>query len=264
LLRLALIVAAGLSLTAGAEAAPRVMSLDQCADQYVLALSPREAIVGVSSRVDDRDSYLRARSAGLPQRRATAEAVLAARPDVVVRYWGGDGRLTAALERRGIRVARIEEAQDFDGVRANVRRVAEALDQRAAGERIVADMDKRLAASKGAWRGQRALYLTPGGFTAGEGTLIGAVLAAGGLTPAAGPGYSPVSLEGLVLEPPAMLVLGFFDRFATAMERWGAGRHRVLTGLIEDRTVGSLPGAIAGCPGWFAADGVQMLAKAAP
>ena len=61
-------LAAALALAGPAQAAPRVMSLDQCADQYVLALSPREAIVGVSPRVDDRDSYLRARAAGLPQR----------------------------------------------------------------------------------------------------------------------------------------------------------------------------------------------------
>ena len=120
-------LAAALALAGPAQAAPRVMSLDQCADQYVLALSPREAVVGVSPRVDDRDSYLRAMSAGLPQRRASAEAVLAARPDVVVRYWGGDARLTRTLERRGVRVVKIKEAQDFRDVSANVRRVAEAV-----------------------------------------------------------------------------------------------------------------------------------------
>lgn len=257
------IIAAVLMLGGAAEAAPRVMSLDQCSDQYVLALSPREAIVGVSPRVDDRDSYLRDKAAGLPQRRATAEAVLAARPDVVVRYWGGDLRLAETLEKRGIKVARIEEADDFAGVAANVRRVAEALDRMEAGEQIVADMEDKLAASKEAWGGKRALYMTPGGFTAGEGTLIHAILLAAGLKSVAGPGYAPVSLEGLALKPPAAMVLGFFDDFATAMERWGPGRHRVVSRLVETRTVGSLPGAIAGCPGWFAADGALMLAKAA-
>ena len=257
-------LAAAVALAAPAQAAPRVMSLDQCADQYVLALSPREAIVGVSPRVDDRDSYLRAQAAGLPQRRASAEAVLAARPDVVVRYWGGDARLTATLERRGVRVVKIDEAEGFDDVAANVRRVAEALNRRAAGEAIVRRMDAQLAASKGAWGGQSALYLTPSGFTAGEGTLINAVLAAAGLRSAPGrPGYAPVSLERLVMQPPARLVLGFFDDFATAMERWGPGRHRVLDRLARERTIGSLPGSIAGCPGWFAADGALMLARAA-
>ena len=257
-------LAAAVALAAPAQAAPRVMSLDQCADQYVLALSPREAIIGVSPRVDDRDSYLRAQAAGLPQRRASAEAVLAARPDVVVRYWGGDARLTTTLERRGVRVVKIDEAEGFDDVAANVRRVAEALDQRAAGEAIVTRMDAQLAASKGAWGGQSALYLTPSGFTAGEGTLINAVLAAAGLRSAPGrPGYAPVSLERLVMQPPARLVLGFFDDFATAMERWGPGRHRVLDRLTQERSIGALSGSIAGCPGWFAADGALMLARAA-
>ena len=263
-MRTGAMLAAALALAGPAQAAPRVMSLDQCADQYVLALSPREAIVGVSPRVDDRDSYLRAQAAGLPQRRASAEAVLAARPDVVVRYWGGDARLTTTLERRGVRVVKIDEAEGFDDVAANVRRVAEALNRRAAGEAIVTRMDAQLAASKGAWGGQSALYLTPSGFTAGEGTLINAVLAAAGLRSAPGrPGYAPVSLERLAMEPPARMVLGFFDDFTKAMERWGPGRHRVLDRLAGERTIGSLPGAIAGCPGWFAADGALALAKAA-
>lgn len=260
-----LIVAASLSLAGSAVAAPRVMSLDQCSDQYVLALSPREAIVGLSSRARARDSYLRDRAVGLPIRRASTEAVLAARPDVVVRYWGGDERLARVLERRGVKVVRVEEASDFQGVRDNVRRVAAALDEREAGERMVAKMDTDLAAANGAWRGRSALYLTPGGFTAGPGTLIDAVLVAAGLrNVAVREGYQPVSLERLALSPPNALVLGFFDAFATAMERWGPGRHEVLRQLTREKTIGSLPGSIAGCPGWFAAEGARRLAQAAP
>ena len=55
------------------------------------------------------------------------------RPSVVVRYWGGDPRLVAALERRGVRVVTIEDAPDFAGVRANVRTVAAALGRRERG-----------------------------------------------------------------------------------------------------------------------------------
>jgi len=106
---------------------------------------------------------------------------------------------------------------------------------------------------------------TPAGFTAGEGTLIAAVLRAAGLESAAyRAGFAPVSLERLVLSPPNALVLGFFDRFATAMVRWGMGRHRVVKDLVREKAVGALPAAIAGCPGWFAADGALELARAAP
>src|SRR5690606_28603150 len=132
----------------------RVASLDQCADQYVMALAPRTAIVGVSPRADDPDSHLRARAAGLPRLRPTLESMLAARPDVVVRYWGGEPRLVARLKERGVQVVEIEDATDFDGVRANVRRVAGALGQAAAGEQLVADMDRRLAAVTGRDRGE--------------------------------------------------------------------------------------------------------------
>jgi iron complex transport system substrate-binding protein len=250
-------------LTNPAAAAPRVYSLDQCADQYVLALSPRAAIVGLSKRADDPDAYLRAESRGLPQGRATAEAVLAARPDVVVRYWGGDRRLAAALRARGVRVVKVEDAEDFDGVRTNVRAVAAALGEREAGERLIARMDGRLEASRAAWRGAGALYYTPGGYTAGAGTLIDAMLKAAGLTNlAGGVGFHSVSLERLAMKPPAALVPGFFDNLVDAFQRWSPGRHQIVRRLARERTIVALPGSILGCPAWFAADGSLALARA--
>jgi iron complex transport system substrate-binding protein len=244
-------------------ASPRVLSLDQCADQYVLALSPRQAIVGLSKRADDADSYLRARSAALPLRRPTLETVLAARPQVVVRYWGGDQRLADALARRGVTVVRVEDAEDFVGVRANARRVAAALDEREAGEDLVRRMDAELAASRGAWAGKGALYLTPGGFTAGGGTLIDAMLRAAGLANLArGPGFQPVPLERLALDPPSALVQGFFDSVVNALQRWSPGRHRIVRRLEAEKSVVSLPASILGCPAWFAADGSLAIAHA--
>jgi len=38
----------------------------------------------------------------------------------------------------------------------------------------------------------------------------------------------------------------------------------VLRRLAGKKTIGSLSGAIAGCPGWFAAEGARQLAQAAP
>jgi iron complex transport system substrate-binding protein len=66
------------------------MSLDSCADQYVLALAPREAVVGVSPRADAPDSFLRAKAAGLPQRRTTLEPCWARVPT----WWCASGAAT--------------------------------------------------------------------------------------------------------------------------------------------------------------------------
>jgi iron complex transport system substrate-binding protein len=259
-----LALAMTLALAAPAVAGPRVYSLDQCADQYVLALAPRGDIVGLSYRADDADSYLRDQAGGLPMGRAGLEPILAKRAQLVVRYWGGDPMLARALERRGVRVARIEDAQTFEGVRANIRSVAAALGQQARGEALVARMDAELDGAKGAGRGRRALYLTSGGFTAGPDTLIGAMIeAAGYRNVAARMSFEPVPLEKLVLSPPDALVLGYFDDASLATQRWAFGRHRVVRELAAKRTLASLPSSILGCPAWFAADGPALMAQAA-
>ena len=249
---------------ASAQATPRVLSLDQCADQYVLALSPREAVVGLSTRADDADSRLRGLARGLPLSRGGLEAVLAARPQVVVRYWGGDPRLVAALRKRGVEVVTIDEAADFAEIRANVRRVAAGLGRDEAGEALIAGMDARLARSRGAWGGKRAIYLTPGGATAGPLTLVDEVMRAAGLRNATTqPGYGAVSLEALALDPPPAVVLAFFDTFQLAGDSWGPGSHRIMRRLVSDRAIASMPGATVSCPTWFAGEAVEILAKAA-
>ena len=247
-----------------AMAGPRVMSLDSCADQYVLALAPREAIVGLSHRAIARDSYMRARAVGLPLRRATFESLVAAKPDVVVRLWGGDARLAHALEKKAVATVTLDDAADFDGVRANVRKVAAALDRGPQGEVIIARMNAQLERSAGAGRGRAALYLTPGGYTAGSGTLIDALLKGAGYANAdTAPYFAPVSLERMVMAPPAAVVLGLFDTLRAGADRWGPGRHAALRKAVQTRTVASLPASLVGCPGWFAAEGAEMLAKAA-
>ncbi|MCK5910022.1 MAG: ABC transporter substrate-binding protein [Caulobacter sp.] len=256
---------AALALAPGrALAAPRVMSLDSCADQYVLALAPRDSIVGLSHRAVSRDSYMRSAAVGLPLRRATFESLVAARPQVVVRLWGGDARLAKALEKKGVTTVTLDDAADFQGVRANVRKVAAALDRRAEGEAIISRMDAQLGRAAGAGKGRSALYLTPGGFTAGAGTLIDAMLKAVGYANASkAPYFAPVSLEGLVMRPPTAVVLGLFDMARAGADRWGPGRHAALQRVVSTRTAASLPASVVGCPGWFAADGARMLAEAA-
>lgn len=256
------IAVAALAMAGAARAGPRVFSLDQCADQYVLALIPRADIVGLSYRADDADSYLRKTAVGLPLRRASTESVLASRADIVVRYWGGDELMTRRLQARGIRVVKIDDASDFAGIRADIRQVAAALGRPAQGEALAAGMDRELAVARGAWSGQKVLYLTPGGFTAGPDTLVGAMISAAGLTDAAGLGYAPVPLERLMIDPPQALVLGFFDPVSLGTQRWSIGRRAALRHLTATRTLASLPAAVLGCPAWFAADAPRDLAAA--
>src|SRR5690242_2270837 len=137
-MRRAILALAGLALIAASPArpepvAPRIVSLDQCADQYVLALAPRDQIVGLSRRALNADSGERALAAGLPQARASLETELSLKPTIAVVYWTLEARLPDALRARGVQVVQIDEAYDFDGIRGNIRKVAAALGQPAAG-----------------------------------------------------------------------------------------------------------------------------------
>lgn len=236
----------------------RILSLDQCADQYALALAP-DATLALSPRADDPDSWLRNKAQGRLMLRPTLETAVGFQPDAVIRSWGGEPRLLAALERRGVRVIQIEDASDMNGVRANITQAANALGRPARGEALVAHMDRSLAyAGRSGHRGS-ALYLTAGGFTAGSGTLIGAILTAAGfrnLAPHAG--FGPVSVERIALEPPTRFVLGFFEQLRADWR--GAGRHPVIRRAAEQSPTARLPGSALSCPAWFAADAAVLLA----
>jgi len=246
------------SVAVSAEARPlRVMSLDQCGDQYALALRP-DADLALSPRADDPDSWLREAAAGRRRVRPTLEAAIAFNPDVVVRYWGGEPRLLAALEARGVRVLTIEDAVDMEGVRANISTLAAGLDAQAKGEALQVHMTERLTQAATPHEAPvSALYLTPGGFTAGRGTLMDAILKAAGfanLAPSAG--FAPVSVERVALSPPRRFILGMFDRIR---DDWrGPGRHPVIQAAVKNRVAAHLPASTLSCPAWFAADAAAM------
>ncbi|HEV7228374.1 ABC transporter substrate-binding protein [Brevundimonas sp.] len=238
----------------------RVMSLDGCADQYVLAMVP-EAELALSPRADDADSYFADEARGRRRIRPGLEAAVGFRPDVVVRQWGGDARLLAALERRGVRVVEIGDASDLGDVRANVVRVARELGRAEVGERLAIGMDARLEEARdSAGLREPALYLTASGWTSGPGTLVDAVMAAGGVENVTKtPGFGPVGLEALALDPPDRFVLSFFDR--PGSDRHGVGRHEVLRRAVAAEETRVIPAALLSCPAWFTVEAVEIVAE---
>lgn len=258
----ALALAAMLALASAEASPPRVVSLDFCADQFVLALADRDQILAVSTQADDAHSALRDRAQGLPQLRDAAEEVLALRPDLVVRSYGGDARSLAFYERLELPLHQIGFASDFDGVRAVIRETAAALHQEARGEALIAHMDARLPRAHEAAR-PAALYLTPAGATSGSGTLMDAVLTAGGAGNAAAAngaaGWRSLPLEALAFEAPDMVVTAFLDGDSAAKDGWALANHPVFQRLIEETPRIDLDGAYTACGTWLLADAAAEL-----
>ena len=264
--RLCVALAALAFTSSAAQAKPlRIMALDQCADQYVLALAP-DADIALSPRADDPDAWLRQQADGHKRLRPTLEAAVGFQPDVVVRYWGGEPRLLTALTQHGIKVVTIDDAIDLEGVRRNIRTVARDLGQAERGQALERQMDAKLAKAapaKTVAEAPGAVYLTSGGFTAGPGTLIDAMMRAAGFRNlTAAPGFGALSVERIAMNPPVRFVLGFFDQLRADLR--GPGRHPVVARAAEGRTAARLPAATLTCPAWFAADAVEMMAKGRP
>ena len=77
----------------------RIISLDLCADQYVLKFAERESILAVSPEANLPISYMRDAAAGIQTVRPLPENILNLQPDLVVRTYGGGPNAAQFFER---------------------------------------------------------------------------------------------------------------------------------------------------------------------
>jgi iron complex transport system substrate-binding protein len=239
----------------------RIVSLDYCADQFVLKLANRGDILALSPDATRPFSYLRKEAVGLRHVRASAEDVLALKPDLIIRSYGGGPGAQAFFERAGIRVHQIGWGDDFAAVRTHVREAARALGQERRGEEVVAQFDQRLAAIPKA-PAQSALYLTPSGVTTGPGSMIDLMMTTAGLSNfQTEPGWQTVALEPLARQKPDMIARVSFGRATDAGDQWSVTRHPVMGSVMKDVAIAQFDGATTTCAGWFVLDGVEAMAR---
>jgi iron complex transport system substrate-binding protein len=242
----------------------RIVSLDYCADQYVLALADRAQIAALSPGAMRDDSYYRVRAQGVRHIRSSFEDALSLRPDLVVRDWGGPWDATQAFTRLGVPVLNIGGVHDFVGARTTLLRAAQTMGQRGRGEELALDLDRRLThLQMRDWGGRPVLYLSAAGASAGPGVMMDAVIRAGGGRNAKRePGWSVAPLEDLVRMPPALIALGFFDTGRTAMDAWSPARHPAMRRALARAETVSLPAAAISCEAWYAIDAAERIADA--
>ncbi len=242
----------------------RIISLDYCADQYVLRFADREDILALSIDADKRFSYLREEAKGLRKVRPRAADVLALEPDLIVRSYGGGPNVTSFMERAGVPIVQIGFPQDINEVRSEIERIGKALGQPGEARGVIAEFDRRLAALTKPRGGEpNALYMTPGGVTAGSGTLIHELMTAAGLYNfQSQPGWNPIPLERLAYERPELVVAAFFESKANDLKNWSATRHPIAKAQLEELPIASLDGAWTSCGGWFLIEAIEKMSKA--
>ncbi|SFP45615.1 ABC transporter substrate-binding protein [Sphingomonas rubra] len=204
-----------LLLLTGAAAAPpppsrptRIVSLNLCADQYLLALADRSQIAALTRLARDPEMSAAAVAArAVPVGKGGAEDVLMLRPDLVI---AAPYRL-ATLPVRGVATLGLAEANSYADIVAQIRLVAAAVGHPARGEALIARMNRDLAALPRPGRGAVAAYYQRRGFLTGTGTLVDELLRRLGLRNLAAvlgkPPLARVGLEEMALARPDYLVV---------------------------------------------------------
>jgi iron complex transport system substrate-binding protein len=189
----------------------RIVSLNLCADQFLIPLADRGQIAALTRFARDPDISAEAkRAASYPVSRGTAEELLALKPDLVVTSpWRRDA-IAALLRGRRVRIVDIPDAQDYAGIRANIATVARLVGHPARGTALIARMDAQLhVLGPPAGHGRSAAYWQRRGFLTGSGTLVDDMFRRAGLTNLATilgrPALSRLSVEQLVATPPDFL-----------------------------------------------------------
>lgn len=247
-------------------AAPRrIVSLDYCADQFVLALADRDQIVALSRGARRDDSYYRDRARGIRQTRGTLEEVLALQPDLVVRNWGGPWDAEEVYARFAVPVLQVGDAPNFDTAREDLLDAARVIGRAERGASLARDLDVRLARLRASAPSARppVLYLSAGGAVAGSGTMMHSLIeAAGGRNVHQGESWTVMPLERLVEMPPALIALGFFDHGRSLVNPWLPGRHPAVRRALAHAETVALPTAAIACEAWYSIDAAEMLAAA--
>lgn len=191
-----------------------VVSMNLCTDQLAMMLAAPGQLVSVSYLArDPQGSAMAAEAMAYPVNHGLAEEIYRLQPDLVLAGAYSTPTTIAMLDRLGLPVAVFPPEKDFDGIRANIRRMGEVLGREAQAETLLAAFERDLAALQddAARRPRAALYYT-NGYSAGDASLAGQILAAAGLRNiAAEAGLTDagvLALERLVLADPELLIRG--------------------------------------------------------
>ena len=263
LIGLALMVA-----PAWADAPARVVSINLCTDQLAMLVAAPGQLASVSYLAQDPVSSAMAReAAAYPTNRGQAEDILALQPDLVLAGTYSSPATLDMLDRLGLRVATFDMGTDLDSIRTNLRLMGDVLSRRDNADRIVAQFDRDLAALQADPRpDRRAALYGANGYSSGQDSLAGAILAAAGLTNVATElGLSQggfVPLEDLVMADPDLIVTGQRQPRASRAEE--VMDHPALRAITPGRQVVTAPDRDWACGTPHVLRAVAQLRQVAP
>lgn len=193
----------------------RVLSLNMCTDQLVLALADAGQIVGLSRFAGDpRLSFAAAQAAPYPQLPAAAEAVIALEPDLVVAGRFTDSTTKQMLTRFGYRMEEVAFVRSLDDARGVIADMATLLGHPQRGVELIAQIDQALEETSAA-PNLTALIVQRRGYATGTASLTADLLAQLGIWLASeelvGARGGFADLETIIRAQPDLLIMASLE-----------------------------------------------------
>jgi iron complex transport system substrate-binding protein len=178
-----LAVLAAAPLARAAEPPRRIVSLNKCADQLLVALVEPSRIGSVSPIAADEFAFMADVLARVPANSGRGETILMDGGDFVLAGSFGTRPRIDLLRRQGFEVMTLDPWTSLDDGRRQIRAVARRLGAEDAGERLIGRIDGALAAASGTAPPRTMLVLQHGGSTPGQEGVVNEILRAIGLVP---------------------------------------------------------------------------------
>jgi iron complex transport system substrate-binding protein len=244
---------------------PRIVSMNVCTDQLLMALADPELIVGLSRFSRDASSAADNISR-YPILSGGAEDVLVSRPDIVVASLFDKRSTRELLKDHGLHVAEFAVPQNLDQVKIQIREMGEIVGHPDRAAREIARLDAAIARARQmvADRHFSVLPLSRRGWVSGRDSFVSSLMSEAGLFNAAGDlgvgigGFA--SLEAIVnLRPDFLLVSQAGDHAGDdgqasllhpALERFYPPARRIV-----------IPERLTECGGVMLADALDVLVK---
>jgi iron complex transport system substrate-binding protein len=251
---------------AAAQEPRRVVSLNLCADQMLLALADRDQIASLSPlAADPALSYLADRVGSLPVNDGKGETILFGGADLVLAGTFGQQARTALLRRQGIEVVALEPWRSIADGRRQIRMMAARLGHPDRGEALIAAIDDALARTRNIVPASRSvLTYYRRGYVPASDSLTGELLRHMGFRPHQdGLGLSRggvARLEAIVMNPPDFLLMD--EAAGRAVDNGSAlFVHPALTAAVPPGRRLSVAGRLTICGGPSLPAAIDILAN---
>ena len=208
------IIVASLSLPQSAEAAaPRIVSMNICTDQLLLAIADPAQIMGLSRFSRDARQWAGDKARQFPMLSGGAEDILVLKPDVIAASDFDKRSTREILKANSQNLVEFPIPRTLADVREQIRQMGDLAGHPERATAEIARLDAAIAGAKQAAAGKhlRMLPLSRRGWVPGRDSFVGAILTEAGLVSAAGElgisfgGF--VSMEEIIRLKPDFLVV---------------------------------------------------------